>query len=90
MTICDKSDYCDGYPEKCSECSNQQSPRYTVNNVNIQVSGGSVVNALLLSVVIALLTPSFNYGSGKVHNITGAILPDRDTVYYVTEVDKTS
>lgn len=89
MIICDKSDYCDGYPERCSECS-AQSSKYIVNNVNIQVSGGFLVQALLLSVVITLLTPSFDYGSGKVHNITGAVLPDRYPIHYVTEVDKKS
>lgn len=87
--MCKYYDVCDGYPEKCSECFSQTS-KYTVNNINIQVAGGFVVQALLLSVVIALLTPSFNYGSGKVHNITGAILPDRCAIHYVTEVGKDS
>ena len=89
---CSNKVYCDGYPERCEACSNnnEQKVSYTVNNVNIQVSGGWVVQLLLLSVVVALLMPSFSYGSGKVHHITGALVPDRGSLHYVTEVDKTA
>lgn len=89
---CHNKVYCDGYPERCEECSHNtgQKASYTVNNINIQVSGGWVVQLLLLSVVVTLLIPSFSYGPGKVHHITGALVPDRSSIYYVTEVDKTA
>ena len=89
--ICPNKSVCDGYPEQCDSCANNSKDteaKYTVNNVNIRVSGGFVIQALLLAVVFTLLTPSFNYGSGKVHNITGVILPDTDSVHNITEVDK--
>lgn len=85
---CNKQSYCDGFPEQCPGCQNitQASGTYTVNNINIQVSGGHLLSALCLMVGCILMVSMMSNGSREVHNIAGAILPDRDSVYYLTQV----
>lgn len=89
-TMCDKHTYCDGFPEQCLECPNMKTTKDTpiVNNINIELSGGSVVSIVALIVGMTLWTHSINNGTGKVHNPAGAILPDRYTVYDITEMGK--
>ena len=89
--MCPNKSMCDGFPEQCDSCKNnhtESGAHYTVNNVNIKVSGGAIAQTILLSAVLALLAPYFNNGSGKVHNITGAICSDTDSVYHITEMGK--
>ena len=80
---CPNISYCDGYPERCSVCSNQpqEESKHTVNNININVSGGVVSTCVALITGCIIITTMESYGTGKIHNPAGAILPNRCAIY---------
>ena len=89
---CDKQHYCDGYPEQCTSCPNMQTPSNgnILNVVNINISGGVLSHIVALTIALASFTYGMNRGTGTVHHIAGAILPNRSSLYYTSDMGQES